>query len=148
MVKRALAPILMGSKKSVLLLGPRQTGKSTLMRSLSPDLTINLADESTYLSFASNPHELNDRLSAGKFRLVFIDEIQRLPSLLNTIQAILDEGRFHTRFHLTGSSARKLKRGKANLLPGRLHTYFLGPLVSSELDYSMDSRKALCTGTM
>ena len=148
MIPRHLAGLLQRSKKSVLLLGPRQTGKSTLIASLRPALTINLAHEPTYLQFARNPSELEARLAAGPFRTVFIDEIQRLPSVLNTIQALLDQGRPPVKYYLTGSSARKLKRGGANLLPGRIHVYHLGPVVASELAYRMDAVRALETGTL
>ena len=148
MVPRHLAPFLRKSTKSVLVLGPRQTGKSTLIRSLSPDLAINLVQESTFLEFARNPRELEQRLAATRYQTVFVDEVQRLPQLLNTIQAILDEQPRAPKFYLTGSSARKLKRGKANLLPGRLHTYWLGPLAASELDYHLDTEDALSTGTL
>lgn len=148
MINRGLASVLERSKKGVLLLGPRQTGKSTLIRSLSPALTINLAHEPTYLEFARNPSELEQRLAAGSYSSVFIDEVQRLPSLLNTLQALLDERRFAGKLYLTGSSARKLRRGHANLLPGRIHTYRLGPLVSAELNYQMNVPKALETGTL
>jgi len=148
MITRNLASLLLRSRKSSLLLGPRQTGKSTLIRSLKPDLTINLADESVYLAFASNPREIYERLHVQSYRTVFIDEIQRLPSLLNTLQAILDEGQFTGRCYLTGSSARKLRRGHANLLPGRIHTYNLGPLVASELAYRLDAKRALSLGTL
>ncbi|MBI2094130.1 MAG: ATP-binding protein [Candidatus Omnitrophica bacterium] len=148
MITRNLTSLLSQSKRSLLLLGPRQTGKSTLIRSLQPELAINLVDESTYLAFASNPREIYERLQAQPFRTVFLDEIQRLPSLLNTLQAILDEDHFKVQFYLTGSSARKLRRGNANLLPGRLHNYFLGPLVASELEYHLDTKKALALGTL
>ena len=148
MITRHLTRFLHRSKKSVLLLGPRQTGKSTLIHALHPALTINLAHEPTYLQFARNPAELEERLAAGTFRTVFIDEIQRLPSLLNTIQTLLDEDRPAVKYYLTGSSARKLKRGGANLLPGRIHAYHLGPLVASELAYRMETLRALETGTL
>lgn len=148
MIDRAIKPFLERSKKSVLLLGPRQTGKSTLIQSLSPQLKINLAYESTYLDFTRNPDELERRLGSKNHKTVFIDEVQRLPHLLNTIQAILDEKPRDIKFYLTGSSARKLKRGSANLLPGRIHTYHLGPLVSSELGHHLDTSKALSTGTL
>lgn len=147
-LERQLSKILEISKKSVLLLGPRQTGKSTLIQRLNPDLIINLADEATYLDFARNPAELSQRLGAKNFKTIFIDEIQRLPSLLNTLQTILDERREGIKFYLTGSSARKLKRGKANLLPGRIHTYHLGPLTSSELVYQLNTKQACETGTL
>jgi len=148
MIPRHLASRLRKSAKSVLILGPRQTGKSTLIHSLSPDLAINLAQESTFLEFARNPRELEERLAAARYQTVFVDEVQRLPPLLNTIQAILDDHPRAPKFYLTGSSARKLKRGKANLLPGRIHTYWLGPLAASELDYQLTTEDALSTGTL
>lgn len=148
MIPRHLASLLQRSKRSVLLLGPRQTGKSTLVSSLHPELTINLAHEPTYLQFARNPAELEERLAAGTFSTVFIDEVQRLPSLLNTIQVVLDQPRRSIKFYLTGSSARKLRRGHANLLPGRIHTYHLGPLVVSELGDQFKTKDALETGTL
>jgi len=152
MITRRLGAPLRSAKKSVLLLGPRQTGKSTLIGELGPILTVNLTHESTYLDFARNPRELEERLgpllAAGKPATVFLDEVQRLPSLLNTLQAVLDRPNNRLKFYLTGSSARKLKRGGANLLPGRIHTYILGPLTCSELDYTLDTRQALATGTL
>ncbi|QQR79404.1 MAG: ATP-binding protein [Deltaproteobacteria bacterium] len=146
-ISRYLENTLLKTKKSFLLLGPRQTGKSTLIKNLKPDLTINLADEQTYLDFVRNPRELSQRLTVSKYKTVFIDEVQRLPSLLNTLQTILDEQR-SPQFYLTGSSARKLKRGHANLLPGRLHTYSLGTLCASELEYKIHTSRALELGTL
>lgn len=147
-IQRHLEALLRKSKKSVLLFGPRQTGKSTLMKLLAPELEINLAHEPTYLAFARNPSELEERLRAQSARTVFIDEIQKLPSLLNTIQTMIDETQGGIQFYLTGSSARKLRRGQANLLPGRIHTYHLGPLVASELGHPMNIKEALSTGTL
>ncbi|HYD49334.1 MAG TPA: ATP-binding protein [Terriglobales bacterium] len=150
MISRRLLLPLQRSRKSVLLLGPRQTGKSTLMSALEPDLTINLFHEPTYLEFARNPRELEERLApfGGQVKSICIDEVQRLPSLLNTIQVLLDRPRNSLRFFLTGSSARRLRRGHANLLPGRIHTYRLGPLTAAELGYHLDTRLALATGTL
>lgn len=67
----------------MLLLGPRQTGKSTLIRRLAPDLEINLSDEETYLEFLRQPGLLKQ--TVGRSRTVCIDEIQRIPSLLNSV---------------------------------------------------------------
>ena len=108
-INRKLTDIIKQSKKSVLLLGPRQTGKSTLIKSLKPDLSINLARESTFLEFASNPNSLDEQIRSMKPKTVFIDEVQRLPSLLNTVQALIDESHGGLKFYLTGSSARKLR---------------------------------------
>ncbi len=85
LIARQVAKIMKESKKSILLLGPRQAGKSTLISSLSPDLSINLARESTFLEFASDPTLLDARIRASKPKGVFIDEVQRLPSLLNIV---------------------------------------------------------------
>ena len=129
------------------MLGPRQTGKSTLIRSLKPNLEINLAHERTFLDFTSDPEELERRIAATEPTTIFIDEVQRLPSILNTVQVLLDSSRKY-RFFLTGSSARKLRRGRANLLPGRIHSFQLGPLVSAECRYALKTDQALETGTL
>ena len=118
-IKRSLTAKLAAARRSYLLLGPRQTGKSTLIRSLAPDIEINLSDEETYVAFLRHPGLLKQRIRKAK--TVFIDEIQRIPSLLNTVQYLLDQ-EHPPRFFLTGSSARKLRRGQANLLPGRIFT--------------------------
>jgi uncharacterized protein len=151
MYTRHLLPILRRHTRSALLLGPRQVGKSTLMRELRPDLEVNLAHEPTFLAFARDPGELEARLGAlrgGGTRTVFIDEIQRLPGLLNTIQSILDRPGHGLRFLLTGSSARKLRRGEANLLPGRIHAFRMGPLISAEMDHEVATPAALAYGTL
>ena len=151
MITRAAQPIVCGSTKSVLLLGPRQTGKSTLAAQANPALLLNLMHEPTFLSFAANPLELEQRLGALPARkpaTVVLDEVQRLPSLLNTVQTVLDSPSNRFRFILTGSSARKLRRGQANLLPGRVITAHLGPLVARELQYQLPTQQALSTGTL
>jgi predicted AAA+ superfamily ATPase len=144
-IKRILQARLAAARRSFLLLGPRQTGKSTLIRSLAPELEINLADEETFVEFLRHPGLLKQRIL--KARTVFIDEIQRIPSLLNTVQYLLDQAR-PPQFLLTGSSARKLRRGQANLLPGRIFTYELGPLSCSELGENFDLRQALRKGLL
>lgn len=133
MFTRLLQRELERSKKSILLLGPRQTGKSTLIRECQHDLVINLARETEFLAFSSNPGELEARMARQRPKTVFIDEVQRLPRLLNTVQALIDESAGKTKFYLTGSSARKLRRGQANLLPGRVHVHQLGPICWQEL---------------
>jgi len=144
-INRSLTAKLAAARRSYLLLGPRQTGKSTLIRSLVPDLEINLADEETYIAFLRHPGLLKQRIRKAK--TVFIDEIQRIPSLLNTVQYLLDQ-EHPPQFLLTGSSARKLKRGQANLLPGRIFTYELGPLSCSELGEHFELRRALRKGLL
>jgi predicted AAA+ superfamily ATPase len=138
LIARQAARIIEKSKKSILLLGPHQTGKSTRISALSPDLSINLARESTFLQFASDPTLLDAQIRALKSRTVFIDEVQRLSSLLNTVLALIDESRGTLRFFLTGSSARKFRRGRANFLPGRVLSLELGPLTHLELGEAFD----------
>jgi predicted AAA+ superfamily ATPase len=91
--------------------------------------------------------EANLNAMLPKGGVVFIDEVQRAPNLLNTIQYLIDQRR-GTKFALTGSSARKLRRGQANLLPGRIHSYELGPLVASEWGYQADTQKLLSLGAL
>src|SRR5262245_14140635 len=108
MITRQLTPFLAKSRKSILLLGPRQTGKSTLIRQLVPEVTINLAHEPTYLDFLRDPRLLEAKVAATpKGASLLIDEVQRIPSLLNTLQVILDDPNNRRRFFLSGSSARK-----------------------------------------
>lgn len=147
MYNRLILSKLAASKKSVLLLGPRQVGKSTLIKSLKPDLSINLAQEEAYFIFQSNLSELENRIEASSPKTVFIDEIQRIPRLLNSIQAIIDDNP-KIKFYLTGSSARKLKRGKANLLPGRLFSYELTPLCYKEIADDWDESLTLQFGLL
>jgi predicted AAA+ superfamily ATPase len=147
MIARLLSSSLQKSPKSVLLLGPRQVGKSTLIKSLKPKLEINLADEAQFLRYASAPAQFRDDIIGSGCSTIFIDEIQRLPRLLNSIQALIDSDR-KLKFYLTGSSARKLRRDEANLLPGRIVRHRLGPLVAKEMDYALSTTKALEIGTL
>lgn len=144
MVKRILKKQIQDSKASILLLGPRQTGKTTLLLLLKPDLVINLAREREFQEHLSNPSLIEDLIELKKPKLVFVDEIQRIPSLLNTIQAVIDEQKI--RFLITGSSARKLKRGQTNLLPGRVVNKQLFSLTMKELNYKMDKEEAVRYG--
>jgi len=147
MIERLLRATLRECPKSVLLLGPRQVGKSTLLKALKPELEINLADEAQFLRYASDPAQFRDDIIGSECSTIFIDEVQRLPRLLNSVQAIIDGNR-KLKFYLTGSSARKLRRDEANLLPGRILRHNLGPLVACEMDYKLNTTKALELGTL
>lgn len=120
-------------------------GKSTLITAMNPELCINLSDEEVYFQFSTHFGELKSQIETRNPKTIFIDEIQRLPSLLNSIQSIID-GDKKLKFFLTGSSARKLKRGGANLLPGRVLNYYMGPLVASELNYEINTQQVLQYG--
>ena len=113
-------------KRSCFLLGPRQTGKTSLIRHLLPDVRLyDLLDSVTYLSLSREPGRLAQELGASVKRVV-IDEIQRLPYLLNEVHRLIETQNIH--FLLTGSSARKLRRGGINLLGGRARVKYLHPL--------------------
>ena len=150
MYRRCLATILAANRRSVLLLGPRQVGKSTLLGSIGPDISLNLASPKVFRDFVGYPERLEAELKVAppNTRTVFLDEVQRVPALLDVVQLFLDEqpGRF--RFLLSGSSARKLKRGQANLLPGRLHVHRMHPLLACELADDFDLDRALAHGTL
>lgn len=150
MYERLLLPGLRDSKANVLLLGPRQVGKSTLLRQLGPDLTLNLASPATFREYVTRPERLEEELRAAPraTKVVMLEEVQRVPRLLDVVQVLTDEmpGRF--RFLLSGSSARKLKAGQANLLPGRVHVHHLAPLVAQELGRDYDVERAMAHGNL
>lgn len=124
-------------QKSVLLLGPRQTGKTTLLKPLQPDLLLNFLRPEVRQRYERAPHLLGAEVEAlgertrGGRTLVALDEVQRVPELVNVVQDLID--RKVARFILTGSSVRKLRRGGGvNLLPGRLVPLRLDPLSLAE----------------
>jgi len=135
--------------KSILLIGARQTGKSTLLGQLNVALKIDLSDESTYREHLKDSKLVRAQVAAvPRGSIVLVDEVQRIPSILNTIQSLIDDKNRGIRFLLTGSSARKLRHGQANLLPGRLFRYELFPLTYWELKEKWDLEKALMIGTL
>jgi uncharacterized protein len=149
--ERLLLPALRKSRRSVLLLGPRQVGKSTLLLQLAPDMELNLAAPATFRQYVTRPERLEEELRSApgsKLRTVLLDEVQRVPALLDVVQVLLDEAPQRWRFLLSGSSARKLRRGQANLLPGRVHVHHLSPLVASELGSDFDLGRALAHGML
>lgn len=149
MIRRILENSLFNHPKSVLLLGPRQVGKSTLCKKADLDFSLNLADEELFRQHLNDPSLVKRIVQAlpDKKNVVFIDEIQRLPSMLNTIQSLIDSNS-DLKFFLTGSSARKLKRGQANLLPGRVLLEYLPPLVYWEIKEIFDLEKVLTIGSL
>ncbi len=150
MYKRLLAPLLFETSDNVLLLGPRQVGKSTLLGGLNPDLTINLASPAIYREYVGHPETLMRQLTEADddVRTVFIDEVQHVPALLDVVQVVVDSQPRRFRFLLSGSSARKLRRGQANLLPGRIVVHQLHPLVAAELGDEFDLDRCFAHGTL
>lgn len=119
------------STRSLFLFGPRQTGKTTLLQTVFPEAVFyNLLEADTFRELSARPERIRQRLT-GRETVIVVDEIQRLPSLLNEVQAMLDRTP-SLRFVLTGSSARSLRRGGVNLLGGRAREAHLFPLMSVE----------------
>jgi predicted AAA+ superfamily ATPase len=150
MYERLLEARLKQDRRHVLLLGPRQVGKSTLLGSLAPDVTLNLASLATFREYVAQPERLEAELRAAPSatKTVFIDEVQRVPALLDGVQALVDADPRRFRFLLSGSSARKLRRGQANLLPGRIILHYLHPLLARELQSDFNLDRVLAHGTL
>ncbi len=119
-------------QKSHFLFGPRQVGKSTAIEQQLPDAyVVDLLDSDQFNTYLRRPKALGEELEHSQARIVVIDEIQKLPELLDEVQRLLKSGRWT--FLLTGSSARKLKRKGSNLLGGRAWTKHMFPLVYAEI---------------
>lgn len=145
-INRALNLPKLLEKKSFFLLGPRQTGKSSLIRhTIKGAKVYDLLDTSVFLTLSQNPGRIAQELTA-RDRVVVIDEIQRLPILLNEAHRLIEEKGI--RFLLTGSSARKLRRGGVNLLGGRARTKYLHPLTCQELGRHFDLFRAIERGLL
>ncbi len=125
-------------KETFSLWGPRQTGKTTLLRSLYPEaLWIDLLKSDEFRKYLERPHLLREELGFYSSRpFVVVDEVQKVPALLDEVHHLHESG--DIRFALCGSSARKVRRGHANLLGGRAIRYELQGFVSSELGPDWD----------
>lgn len=133
-------------KSSFFLLGPRQTGKTSLIHHILPDtIFYDLLDSANYLTLSRNPGRLAEEIGSHVKRVV-IDEIQRIPSLLNEVQRLIDTR--NVNFLLTGSSARKLRRGGINLLGGRARVKYLHPLTYKELGDKFNLNHAIQRGLL
>jgi predicted AAA+ superfamily ATPase len=127
---------LLGRGKSVLLLGARQTGKTTLLGHLAPVLAISFLQPRVRQQYELDPSVLADEViqlnKQIKCPLVVVDEVQKVPLIMDVVQDLIDKKL--GQFVLTGSSARKLKHGQSiNLLPGRVMPLHLDPFMMREL---------------
>ena len=146
-VRASAGPSAVGTE-SFFLWGPRQTGKTTLLRKAYPDARwIDLLKADEFRRYAARPERLREELDAeppDPRRQVVIDEIQKVPALLDEVHW-LNENR-HLSFALCGSSARKVRRGAANLLGGRAVRYELLGLTAGELGREFDLDRMLNHG--
>jgi len=135
-------------RESFFLWGPRQTGKTSLLRTTYPDVhRIDLLETDTFAKYASEPHRLREEIEARPdHRFVVIDEIQKVPALLDEVHWLIENR--GVAFGLCGSSARKVRRGHANLLGGRAVRYELFGLVSQEIGSEFELDRALKQGLL
>lgn len=132
---------------SFFLFGPRGTGKTTWLRQNFPGaLWLDLLDPLNQRNYLAHPERLKELLAGNPTaQIVIIDEIQKVPSLLDVVHQIVETDRSR-RFILTGSSARKLRRDSANLLAGRLTRAEMHPFTAAELGNTFDLKRALEIG--
>ncbi len=132
---------------SVFLFGPRMTGKTFLLRRLTTSLYVDLLDPQVELELKASPKLFWEKVAVlPEGASVIVDEIQRIPPLLDYVQKAIEEKKL--RFILSGSSARKLRRGGANLLGGRALDLRLHPLTASETGDAFRVERALQFGTL
>lgn len=143
-----LSRILKAPEQSFFLMGPRGSGKSTWLRATFPEAhVIDLLSEDTYQRLLVNPGIFaNEMRAVSADRWVIVDEVQRLPGLLNEVHRFIEEKRL--RFVLCGSSARKLKRAGVNMLAGRALYRSMHPFVPEELGEQFDLEDSLWNGTL
>ena len=140
--------ILTGAdNESLFLWGARQTGKSTLLKTLFPDaILFDLLKSDVYRRYLTDPQQFRETILAQTSKnLVIVDEIQKIPELLDEIHWLITN--HNIRFILSGSSPRKIIRSGANLLGGRALRYELYPLIESEIP-DFDLLKALNNGML
>ncbi|HLK13047.1 MAG TPA: DUF4143 domain-containing protein [Candidatus Binatia bacterium] len=137
MFKRALT-LPPSGRETFFLWGPRQTGKTTLLRATYPEaFWVDLLKADEFRRYVQNPERLREEVAAAAgVRQVVVDEVQKVPALLDEVHWLHENRR--VRFALCGSSARKVRRGGANLLGGRALRYELHGLTVAELGTAAD----------
>src|SRR4030042_5315558 len=118
--------------KSFFLFGPRGTGKTTWVKETFPEsIYLDMLEAEIFNDLLANPQRLENFRPKDFNNWVIVDEIQRIPELLNEVHRLIEKNR--NKFILTGSSARKIRRKGVNLLAGRALSYHLYPLTAAEL---------------
>ncbi|MCX6704753.1 MAG: ATP-binding protein [Candidatus Woesebacteria bacterium] len=139
MYSRLLIP---PTNTSFFLFGSRGTGKTTWVKSKFPTaLYFDLLKAETYDYFVTNPTRIEDSIPKDFKDWIVIDEIQKIPQLLDEVHRLIESN--HYKFILTGSSARKLRRGGVNLLAGRALVYKMHPLTAAELGEDFNLKEYL-----
>lgn len=144
---RRLLPL--SNSRSFFLFGPRGTGKSTLLEQWSQKHShelYDMLDPSTEMSLGRNPELILENWLAKKTDWIILDEIQKNPKLLDVVQKGISK--YKIKFALTGSSARKLRRGSANLLGGRASEFRLHPFTYIELGHKFNLLQILSWGSL
>src|SRR3989338_597542 len=119
-------------RKSFFLLGPRAIGKTAWLKQRLPKAVyIDLLNMETYAYLQANPHRLTELIPKDYQDWITIDEIQKIPALLNEVHRLIESN--HHIFALTGSSARSLRKKGVNLLAGRALIYHMHPLIAQKL---------------
>lgn len=137
-------------KHSFFLFGARGTGKTTLLKQIFPEeqtLWINLLSFNEEDRFSRNPDLLTELIAEASYKRVIVDEVQKIPKILDIVQLEIEKNK-NIQFVLTGSSARKLKKGTANMLAGRLFTFSLHPFTHLELNTQFDLNSILQFGSL
>ncbi len=136
-----------GYSGSFFLFGPRGTGKSTWLKTNYADgLTVDLLEPDVYRATSARPERLRELVEGNPDRrTIIVDEIQKVPQLLDVVHALI-EAKPHHQFILTGSSARKLKRTGVDLPAGRAVLRSLHPFKAAELKEKFNLEEALRTG--
>ena len=135
---KRLYKIDLPAKQSAFLWGARKTGKSTFLKeNFSTAIYYDLLHFDLFLKLSRSPHLLRQELlDKNKKGLVIIDEIQKVPTLLDEVHWLIENSNYN--FILCGSSSRKLKRSGVNLLGGRAWSYSFFPLTTKEVkDYKL-----------
>jgi predicted AAA+ superfamily ATPase len=144
MFKRFFTP----PDQSYFLFGPRGTGKSTWLKNHYKDaFWINLLDPEQFRYYLAAPEKLRTVLLERSERVIVIDEVQKIPEILDVVHALIEEKKGYL-FILTGSSARKLKREGTNLLGGRALLRHMPPFFAAEIDSIFDLQKNLKVGML
>ena len=134
-------------KQSFFLFGPRGVGKTAWLNQQFPGaLFFDLLDSQIYTRLLAGPERLGDQIPTGYQDWVVVDEVQRVPELLNEVHRLIESRKL--RFVLTGSSARKLRRRGVNLLAGRALTRHMHPFTALELGSDFDLKRALQYGCL